>query len=69
MAVILWILAVLLGILVFLLLLGLVLLWVLVLVTALRFRRVSRAAACLLAPYIVWLTFAAYLNFGVWLLN
>lgn len=47
----------------------LVLLWVLVLVTALRFRRVSRPAACLLAPYIVWLTFAAYLNFGVWLLN
>ena len=47
----------------------LVLLWVLVLVTALRFRRISRAAFCLMAPYIVWLTFAAYLNFGVWLLN
>ena len=50
-------------------LLWLALLWVLVLITALRFRRVSRPAACLLAPYIVWLTFAAYLNFGVWLLN
>lgn len=47
----------------------LVLLWVLALITALRFRRVSRTAACLLAPYIVWLTFAAYLNLGVWLLN
>ena len=50
-------------------LLWLALLWVLVLITAMRFRRVSRPAACLLAPYIVWLTFAAYLNFGVWLLN
>ena len=50
-------------------LLWLALLWVLALITALRFRRVSRPAACLLAPYIVWLTFAAYLNLGVWLLN
>lgn len=47
----------------------LVLLWVLVLVTALRFRRISRAAFCLMVPYLAWLTFAAYLNFGVWLLN
>lgn len=50
-------------------LLWLALLWALALITALRFRRVSRPAAYLLAPYIVWLTFAAYLNFGVWLLN
>ena len=47
----------------------LVLLWVLVLVTALRFRRISRSAFCLMVPYLAWLTFAAYLNFGVWLLN
>ena len=47
----------------------LVLLWVLALITALRFRRISRAAFYLLVPYIAWLTFAAYLNFGVWLLN
>ena len=50
-------------------LLWLALLWALALITALRFRRVSRPAAYLLAPYIVWLTFAAYLNLGVWLLN
>lgn len=50
-------------------LLWLALLWVLVLVTALRFRRISRAAFCLMVPYLAWLTFAAYLNFGVWLLN
>ena len=50
-------------------LLWLALLWVLALITALRFRRISRAAFCLMAPYLAWLTFAAYLNFGVWLLN
>lgn len=29
----------------------------------------SRAAAWLLAPYGLWLLFAAYLNAGVWILN
>ncbi len=34
-----------------------------------RFRRVDKAAAYLQIPYIIWLAFAAYLNFGVFLLN
>jgi len=29
----------------------------------------SRRAALLLAPYVVWVTFATYLNFAVWRLN
>ena len=36
---------------------------------ALRFSCISRRAGKLLIPYLVWLVFAAYLNFGVWLLN
>ncbi len=36
---------------------------------ALRFSCISRQAGRLLIPYLVWLVFAAYLNFGVWLLN
>ena len=47
----------------------LVLLWGLVLVTIWRFYRVSPAAGRLLVPYLVWVTFAGYLNAGVWLLN
>ena len=35
----------------------------------LRFRRVDRPAAWLQIPYVVWVSFAAYLNAGVWLLN
>lgn len=35
----------------------------------LRFRRVDRPAARLQIPYVVWVSFAAYLNAGVWLLN
>ena len=35
----------------------------------LRFRRVDRPAAWLQIPYVLWVSFAAYLNAGVWLLN
>lgn len=53
---------------------GLALLWLLVLWCAvlwmiLSFRRVDRTAARLQIPYLLWVTFAAYLNFGVWVLN
>lgn len=50
-------------------LLWLLLLWVLVLLMILAFRKVDPLAAKLQVPYLIWLTFAAYLNFGVWLLN
>ena len=33
------------------------------------FRKVDRLAAWLQIPYVLWVTFAAYLNFGVWMLN
>ncbi len=49
--------------------LWLLLLWVLVLVTLLRYYNISKIAGYLLVPYLVWLTFAAYLNLGIWLLN
>lgn len=47
----------------------LVLLWVLVAWMILTFSKVDRPAAWLQVPYLVWLTFAAYLNAGVWVLN
>ena len=50
-------------------LLWLLLLWGLVLAMILRFRKVDKIAAMLQIPYLLWLTFAAYLNWGVWQLN
>ena len=44
-------------------------LWVTILVTMLKFYRLNERAGNLLFPYIVWVTFAAYLNYGVYLLN
>lgn len=47
----------------------LLLLWILVLSMTLTFRETDLLAAKLQIPYILWLTFAAYLNLGVWYLN
>lgn len=50
-------------------LLWLLLLWALVALMILRFRQTDQTAARLQLPYLLWLTFAAYLNWGVWQLN
>lgn len=47
----------------------LLLLWVLVLWMILTFYKVDKTAALLQVPYLIWLTFAAYLNGAVWVLN
>ena len=47
----------------------LLLLWVLVLIMILRFWRIDKTAAYLNIPYLIWLTFAGYLNLGIWWLN
>jgi len=41
----------------------------LVLATALMFRRVDRLAEWLLVPYLAWISFATVLNVAVWRLN
>ena len=50
-------------------LLWLVLLWFLVLWMILAFLKTDPLAALLQIPYLLWLTFAAYLNYNVWILN
>ena len=47
----------------------LIVLWFLILGMILTFRRIDRKAALLQIPYLLWVSFAAYLNLGVWLLN
>ena len=45
------------------------LLWVLIVATLVAFWRVSRLAAALLFPYLLWVSFATALNYSVWQLN
>jgi len=44
-------------------------LWVSVVYAIVNFYRVSKAAAWLLLPYILWVTFAGYLNWAIWMGN
>jgi len=37
--------------------------------TIVRFRAVSATAGYLLVPYLMWVSFAAFLNFTIWQLN
>jgi benzodiazapine receptor len=46
-----------------------VLLWLAIVLTFLKFRAISRLAGYLLLPYLFWVSFASYLNFTIWRLN
>lgn len=46
-----------------------VLLWVAILLTVRAFWPISKAAALLLVPYILWVSFAIVLNGSLWYLN
>ena len=50
-------------------LLCLAILWVAILAMIAAFAVVSRPAAWLQIPYLLWVTFAGYLNWAVWTLN
>lgn len=44
-------------------------LWCAIIYTIVNFYRVSRTAAWLLLPYVLWVSFAGYLNYSLWILN
>lgn len=46
-----------------------VMLWLAILATTVAFFRRSRLAACLLVPYLAWVSFASALNFTIWWMN
>ena len=47
----------------------LALLWILIVLMIRAFYQVDKTAAYLQIPYLLWVTFAGYLNFMVWQLN
>jgi tryptophan-rich sensory protein len=50
-------------------LIDIVFLWLVIIVTTIDFYRVSKRAAALMIPYILWVTFAMVLNIFILLLN
>lgn len=47
----------------------LLILWGLIVWMIVAFRKVDPLAAWMQIPYLLWVTFAAYLNYDVWMLN
>jgi benzodiazapine receptor len=50
-------------------LIEIVILWIAILLTIIKFYGLSPLSAYLLIPYILWVSFAAVLNFFLWKLN
>jgi translocator protein len=46
-----------------------IVLWAMILATLIHFWRINPVAGALLIPYLLWVSFAAALNFSVWQLN
>jgi translocator protein len=46
-----------------------IILWIAILSTLIYFHRISKIASYLLIPYILWVSFAAILNFSIYYLN
>lgn len=46
-----------------------ILLLIFITLTIISFYKISKLSAYLLIPYLIWVTFAAYLNFGIMILN
>jgi benzodiazapine receptor len=46
-----------------------ILLWIAILFTTIKFFKISIAAGWLMIPYILWVTFASALNISIWLIN
>ena len=50
-------------------LIEIVFLWLAILATIIAFAKISKPATWLLLPYILWVSFAIYLNYAIWMLN
>lgn len=46
-----------------------IILWIAILMTVIKFWRYKKSASILLWPYLAWVTFAAYLNYSIMILN
>lgn len=50
-------------------LINVLVLWVLILLTLLAFWQINTVSGLLLIPYLLWVSFAAFLNYSVWQMN
>jgi tryptophan-rich sensory protein len=46
-----------------------IILWLLIVATIYQFNKIDKSASYLLVPYLLWVSFAAILNYSIWRLN
>lgn len=46
-----------------------ILMWIFILLSIIKFHKISKTASYLLIPYILWVSFATILTFAIWVLN
>jgi tryptophan-rich sensory protein len=50
-------------------LIGIIAVWISILATMILFYKISKKATYLLIPYILWVSFATFVNYYLWILN
>ncbi|MCC7571566.1 tryptophan-rich sensory protein [Candidatus Micrarchaeota archaeon] len=53
----------------FLAFIEIIILWIFIILTTIQFYKISKNAAYLMIPYILWVSFATILNYSIWILN
>ncbi len=48
---------------------NIVVIWLLIAILMVKFWKINKWAAYLLIPYFLWVSFAGYLNYSIWMLN
>ncbi|MHC1723574.1 MAG: TspO/MBR family protein [Aminipila sp.] len=47
----------------------LIMLWILIFITTVIFYKIDKKAGYLMIPYLLWVSFAGFLNYSIWMLN
>jgi len=50
-------------------LLEIIILWLFILITLIKFYKINKTAGLLFIPYLLWVSFASILNYAIWILN
>jgi tryptophan-rich sensory protein len=54
---------------IFLAFIEIIIMWIFILLTIIYFYRINKTSAYLLIPYLLWVSFAAFLNYYIYVLN
>ena len=46
-----------------------IMIWIFIITMIINFRKVNKISSLLLIPYLLWVTFASFLNYFIWRLN